>query len=188
MRSTFIALVTLLSITAVASVAAQTEPRALVGTRVRITVPDTMGTSEPPASARPLLVIGQLVAFNDSTMSVRNEAGSGDVTVARSRVQRLEVSTGSNRRASAVTGGLIGLGVGGILGYASGDDCSDRGFICFPQEETAVAGAFVGAALGSLIGLLVGHEERWRDTALPARVSVVPTGSRSISVTSTLRF
>lgn len=188
MRSTFIALVTLLSITAVASLAAQAEPRVLVGKRVRITMPDTMRTSEPPTSARPLLVIGQLVAFNDSTMSVRNEASSGDVTVARSRVQRLEVSTGSNRRASAVTGGLIGLGLGGVLGYAAGDDCSDREFICFPQEETAVAGAFFGAALGSLVGLLVGHDERWRDTALPPRVSVVPTGSRSIWVTSTLRF
>jgi hypothetical protein len=188
MRSTFIALVTVLSITAVASLAAQTEPQVVVGKRVRITVPDTMGTSEPPTSARPLLVIGQLVAFNDSTMSVRNDVTSSDITVSLSRVQRLEVSTGSNRRASAVTGGLIGLGVGGILGYASGDDCSDRQFICFPREETAVAGAFLGAALGSVMGLLVGQGERWRDTAIPARVSVVPTGSRSISVTSTLRF
>jgi hypothetical protein len=188
MRSRFIALATLLSITAVASAAAQTEPRVLVGKRVRITMPDTMGTSEPPTSTRPLVVIGQLVAFNDSTMSVRNEASSGDVTVARSRVQRVEVSTGSNRRASAVTGGLIGLGLGGVLGYAAGDDCSDREFICFPQEETAVAGAFFGAALGSLIGLLVGHSERWKETAVPARVSVIPIGTRAISLTSTLRF
>lgn len=188
MRSTSMALVTLLAITPVVTLAAQTEPRVLVGKRVRITMPDTMGTSEPPSSARPLVVIGQLVAFNDSTMSVRNEAASGDVTVARSRVQRFEVSKGSNRRASAVTGGLIGLGLGGIIGYAAGDDCSDREFICFPREETAVGGALLGGALGSLVGLLVGHGERWRDTALPARVSVVPTGTRSISVTSTLRF
>lgn len=188
MRSTSMALVTLLAITPVVSLAAQTEPLVLVGKRVRITIPDTMGTGEPPTSARPLVVIGQLVAFNDSTMSVRNEAGPGDVTLARSRVQRLEVSKGSNRRRSAVTGGLIGLGAGGILGYAAGDDCSDRQFICFPQEETAVAGAFFGAALGSLVGLVVGYDERWQDTALPARVSVVPTHTRSISFTSTLRF
>jgi hypothetical protein len=188
MRSTSMALVTLLAITPLVSLAAQTEPLVLVGKRVRITIPDTMGTSEPPTSARPLVVIGQLVAFNDSTMSVRNEAGSADVTLARARVQRLEVSTGSTRGVSAMYGALIGLGAGGILGYAAGDDCSDREFICFPQEETAVAGAFLGAALGGLIGLLVGHGERWQDTALPARVSVVPIGTRSISLTSTLRF
>jgi hypothetical protein len=187
MRSTFIGLVALLSIIPVVSLAAQTEPRVLVGKRVRITMPDTMGTSEPPSS-RPLVVIGQLVAFNDSTMSVRNEASAGDVTVARSRVQRLEVSTGSNRGVSAMTGGLIGLGVGGLIGYAGGENCSGEGFCFFPRDELAVAGAFLGAALGSAIGLIVSHGERWRDTALPARISVVPTGTRSIWIASTLRF
>jgi hypothetical protein len=189
MRHTFTTLVALMSLIPLVSLSAQTErQQVLVGARVRITVPDTMRIGEQPSSARPLMVIGQLVAVSDSTMSVRNEASSGYVTVPLSRVQRLEVSTGSRRGASAVTGGLIGLGVGGILGYAGGEDCDGEGWCFFPREETAVVGALLGAAMGSVVGLIVGRGERWRDTEVPARLSVIPTGTRSISVTSTLRF
>lgn len=186
MKSTFTTLVALISLIPLA-LPAQTEQPVPLGGRVRITVTDTTRTGAPPDSA-PRFVIGQLVAFDDSTMSVRNEGGSGDVTVPRSRVQRLEVCTGSTRGRNAIYGAVIGLGVGGILGYAGGENCSDAGWCFFPRDETAVVGAFLGATLGGLIGVVVGHGDRWRETAVPARVTVVPTGARSLSVSSTLRF
>ena len=187
MRNTFTTVALLLVIPGM-SLPAQTEQRVLVGTRVRITMPDTMRISRRPSSAGQLFVIGQLVAMSDSSISVRHEASSADVTVPLSRVQRLEVSAGSRRREAAVIGGLVGLGLGGIFGYAAGDDCSGNEGICFPQGEVAVVSALVGAGLGSLIGVVVGSGERWRDASVPARVNVVPTGARSISISSTLRF
>jgi hypothetical protein len=188
MKSTFTTVVALMSLMPLASLPAQTEHRALVGKRVRVTMPDTMRIGDLPSSARPLVVIGKLVAMSDSTMSVRNDGTSSYVTVPLSRVQRLEVSTGLTRGETAAIGGLIGLGAGGILGYAGGEDCTGNEFICFPREQTAVAGALAGAAIGGVIGFIAGRGERWRDASIPARVSVVPTGTRSIFITSTLRF
>lgn len=188
MRSKFTTLVALLSLVPLVSLPAQTKH--LVGSRVRITMPDTMQTDAPRDSAHSVVVTGQLIAFDDSTMSVRNEAGPGDLTVPLSRVQRFETRTGSNRGTSAMYGFAIGLGVGGILGYAGGEDCSGEAWewCMFSRNETAVFGAVLGAVAGGIIGLIVGHGDRWQEAAVPARISVVPRGTRSISVSSTLRF
>lgn len=187
MRSILTRLVALLSLFPLLSLPAQTDQPVLVGKRVRITMPDTIGGVGLAAGGRSLVVIGQLVAISDSTISLRHDANSGDVTVSRSRVQRLEVSHGSNRSKHAVVGGLIGLGIGGVGGYWSGDDCPNGSWLCFSREDTAVIGGIVGAAVGSLIGLLANPGERWREASVP-RVSVVPTGAGSILLTSTLRF
>jgi hypothetical protein len=187
MRSTFTTFVALVSLMPLVSLAAQADQPALIGTRVRITMPrasyDRVGSDIGP----PVFVIGQLVAVSDSTMSVRNEADA-EVTVPLSRVHRVEVSAGSSRAASARRGGLIGVIAGGIVGFAAGEDCTAQDFICFDRPSTAVAGAAVGAGLGGLIGLVVGGVERWRSTEIPARTSVVPTGTGSFLISATLRF
>lgn len=188
MRSTYIAVIGLVSLIAVMPVAAQTGRPLLVGARVRITMSDTTPTDERAAPGRPIVVIGQLLAIGDSTLSIRKDVSSDETIVPRSRVQRLEVSTGSNRSRTAAAGGLIGLAFGGILGYASGKECGAEDFICFSRDETTAAGAFAGAAVGGLLGLLVGRGERWQDAAAPARLSVIPTGRRSMRFSSTLHF
>jgi outer membrane lipoprotein SlyB len=187
MRSTFTSLVALISLIPFVSLPAQTDQRVPLGKRVRITMPDTMSAVERPVGGRPLVVIGNLVAMSDSAMSIRNDVTSGYVTVPLSRVQRLEVSTGSDRTTSAVVGGLIGLGIGGVAGYSSGDDCPNGDWLCFPREDTAVIGAVLGAAVGTLIGVLGGRGERWKDASV-RRVTAIPIGTRSIAFTSTLRF
>ncbi len=186
MRPTFTTL-GLLSIISVAPLAAQADPGIPVGTRVRITAPDTTQTAERPGDARRLTLVGELVAISDSTISLRNDATSDELTVPLSRVQRLEVSAGSNRGPSAGKGALIGLVLGGVLGFATGDDCSSSDFICFSREDVAAGGAVLGAAVGGVIGLIAGGGERWKATAIP-RVSFMPIGSRSVSIASTLRF
>lgn len=185
MRPTFTTLVALLSLIPLVSLPAQTKH--LVGSRVRITMVDTMQTDAPPDSAGSLIVTGQLIAFDGSTISVRNEAGSGDLTVPLSRVQRFEMRRGSTRGTSAMYGFVIGLGVGGILGYAGGD-CSSGEWCLFSRDESAVIGAVLGAVAGGIIGLVVGHDGRWQEAPVPARISIVPRGTRSISVSSALRF
>ena len=84
------------------------------------------------------------------------------------------------RRRAAV----IGLAIGGFVGFAAGDDCSEEDWVCFPRSETAMGGAALGVTIGYVIGLIAGGGERWKETAIP-RVSVVPTGERSIAISST---
>lgn len=177
MRATFSLLAILLSVIPLASLPAQSEQAVPAGARVRITTADTS----------PVVVIGELIAVSESAVSVRRELDSGDVTIPRALVYRLEVSDGTNRGASARKGGLIGIVIGGLVGFALGEDCGPDAGICFPRSETAVAGAGVGAAAGALIGFMAGASERWRNTGVPARLSIFPT-ARSISIASTLRF
>ena len=179
--------VTLASLIVVSSVAAQADEGSLVGKRVRITTSNPTPRGDHHHAARPVVVIGELTGTSDSTMSLRREATQDEVTVPLSRVQRLEMSTGSDRGASAVKGAVIGLAIGGVLGYATGQDCSQADWICFPRSETATFGAAAGVTIGYVVGLIAGGGERWKDAAIP-RVSLVPTAAGSISVSSTLRF
>src|SRR5687767_6163101 len=105
MKATATALLALLAVVGVASAqAAQALPQ---GTRVRIT----------PADPSPVIV-GELIAVSDSILMVRRQRGGGDITIPRSLVQRLEVSRGTRRGANAGWGALVGLVVGGAIGYA----------------------------------------------------------------------
>ena len=83
-------LVTVTSLIAVASVAAQADQGSLIGTRVRITTSNPTLPGDHQRGARPLVVIGELTGTSDSTMSLRREATEDEVTVPLSRVQRLE--------------------------------------------------------------------------------------------------
>lgn len=179
--------VTVASLIVVSSVAAQADQESLIGRRVRITTSNPTPPADRQRGVARVAVIGELTGTSDSTLSLRREATEDEVTVPLSRVQRLEMSTGSDRGASATKGAVIGLAIGGVVGFAAGEDCSDADFICFSRDATAAGGAAAGVALGFIIGLIAGGGERWEDTAIP-RVSVDPTGARSISIGSTIRF
>ena len=168
MRATFSALLAVLSVVEVAS--AQPIPR---GARVRVT----------PATPSPV-VVGKLIAVNDSALLVRRQRGSGDITIPRSAVLRLQVSQGTSRGTSALRGALLGSVVGGVVGYHS---VTENSYLV-DQQGGAVIGVVYGAASGSLIGLLVGSFERWRDTAVPMSFSVVPTGGQSPSIVGRIAF
>lgn len=154
------------------------------GTRVRI----TLRTTQPGPS--PVIVIGPLVALRDSAISVRGDSALSDVIVPLAQVERLEVSY-RNRGASARNGGLIGLLIGGVVGYAAGSDCSAESFICFDHTDTAMMGASAGAGLGLIVGYLAGGQERWRETTMPLRISVTPatrTQGRTVRIIKTILF
>ena len=186
MRCTLTILVTVASTVVVASAAAQADHGSLIGKRIRVTTPSTIATGDQ-RGARPLVVVGELIGTSDSTLSLRREATENEVIIPLSRVQRLEMSTGSSRGASAGKGALLGLAVGGVLGFATAGNCSATEMICVERPEGALIAGVVGATAGALIGLIAGGGERWKDTAIP-RVSVVPTGEHSIAISSTIRF
>lgn len=167
------------------ALSAQRADSIALGTRVRITVRDTQ-----PGGARPIVVVGPLIALRDSAISVRNDSTSSDVIVPLAQVERLEVSH-VDRGASARTGGLIGIVIGGVIGYAAGGDCSAESFVCFDHTDTAMMGASAGAGLGLLLGYLAGGQERWRETTMPFRVSVTPatrTQGRAVRIIKTILF
>ena len=175
MRATSTTLLALLSIVGVAS--AQPEQPIATGARVRVTTVNS-----------PSAVIGELVAVNDSALLVRRHLDSSDVSIPRTLVHRLEVSRGTTRGASARKGALIGLAIGGVVGFAAGEDCSSEDFMCFDRGTTAAIGMMSGVSIGGLIGLVTGGAERWRDTAVPVSLSVAPTGGGSLSVAGRIAF
>ena len=178
MRATCTALFAVLSVMAVATMPAQTVQPVSTGARVRITA----------ANTSPAVIVGQLIAVSDSALLIRRQLDSAEVAVPRSSVARLEVSQGTRRGASARTGGLIGLLVGGVLGYASGDDCKDTDWVCFDRSSTMAMGASAGAGLGLIIGFIVGSSERWRESGVPMQLSVAPTRAGSLSIAGRIAF
>jgi len=58
----------------------------------------------------------------------------------------------------ALIGGLSGVAVGAIAGFASGDD--EAGWFAFSAEEKAAAGAAVLGTLGAGLGALVGTSKK----------------------------
>ena len=175
MRATSTALFALLSIAGVAS--AQSAQPVATGTRVRVTTVNNPST-----------VIGELVAVNDSVLLLRRQLDSGDISISRSLVHRLEVSRGTSRGASARKGALIGLLIGGVVGFSAGDDCSSTDGICFDRGSTGAVGAMAGVSIGGLIGLVTGGGEQWREAPVPMTLSVVPTAGRSLSIVSRVAF
>ena len=175
MRAALTVLLAVVTAVGVASAQADTVPR---GTRVRIT-PST------PSS----VIVGELIGASDSVLVVRTQGYRGDVTIARAAVMRLEVSRGTRRHTSAGWGALIGMGIGGLAGFAAGEDrCGGDAWFCIKRPLAAVLGGATGVATGSLIGLIVGSFERWSDSAVPVSLSVAPTGGGSLSVAGRIAF
>ena len=166
--------------------AAQTHQPPPVGTRVRITLPDTSPAPRRDRD-RSQPIVGRITAVTDSVMSVRPDGASRDVPVPLSHVQRLEVSRGFDLGPNVRKGALIGLVAGGVIGFATGEDCSNADWVCFDRPSTGLAGAVVGVGLGALIGL-VRSTEKWRDTAESASVSIAPTRGGGVSIVTRILF
>jgi uncharacterized protein YcfJ len=103
---------------------------------------------------------GRAVQVDSLGITVRTEretrrverAALRDVWVIRGR---------KSRRGSAAVGFVAGLVIGGVAGYAAGDDCGSDDFICIDRSETAPIFALLGAALGAGVGAIAGGGEKW---------------------------
>ncbi|MGQ0712845.1 MAG: hypothetical protein ACT4PJ_03830 [Gemmatimonadaceae bacterium] len=182
MRATILVCTALLALARAASLRAQADAARLVGARVRVAF------TAPGSPHGFHVVVGDLVAVTDSTLSIRPPGSTMHETISTSSVQGFEVRTGRDRGRGAGFGALIGLGSGLIIGYALGDDCGPDEFICFDRDETMLGGGFVGAAIGGLIGLAVGRGDRWAVRSVPGRVSVVPLSGGGVRLGASLRF
>lgn len=99
------------------------------------------------------------------------------VSVSRTQVTRMEVSTGRHSRVGrgALTGAGIGVVGGAVLGVAN--LCSvNESFLCFesPGQVMAVAAGtgVMGAAMGAIVGMLI-HHETWATASDGPRASVL---------------
>jgi hypothetical protein len=178
MKATGTALLAALSVLVVGSAPAQTAQTLPRGARVRVT----------PLIPLPI-VVGELIAVSDSALLIRRQRGGGDISIRRADVLSVEVSRGTRRAAGAGWGALLGLAIGGVIGFASGNDsCGGDAWFCLNRPWAAGVGATAGLASGSLIGLVVGSFERWRDAGVPTSLSVVPTGGGSLSIGGRIAF
>jgi hypothetical protein len=182
MRFAIVSCVALVAGMSVASLSAQPTRNDRIGARVRLTLAGLDSASGSP------LVVGSLVAVDDTAVSVQRPGATTAESFPISRVQRFEVRVGRDRWAGARLGAIVGVVVGLVFGYASGDDCTAQDFVCFDREETTVGGAILGAGLGGWIGLLVGRGDRWRVEAVPQRVSVMPAGGAAVRVGVSYQF
>lgn len=78
----------------------------------------------------------------------------GQVRIASNVIKQIAIKRKGNVGRGVLTGSIIGIGVGTIIGFASGDDECDGTSFCFAvsAEEKAVASAVVLGGLGALIG------------------------------------
>lgn len=116
-------------------------------------------------------VIGTVVARDDTALTIRAASSNAIVTVARSRLARLDVSTGRHRHTGqgALTGVgaglLLGTLIGGFTAFAEGlaVDCSKPQARC-TSDRSVYIGAAAGTALGAAVGATVGYfvsTEQW---------------------------
>ena len=97
---------------------------------------------------------------------------------------------------SAGIGTLIGLGLGAVIGYSSGEDCpsssSWRDGICIGRETTTLILGMGGAIVGLLAGIVVGVADNggeWEGVRLdPLRVSLGPQRDGRFGLGASVRF
>ncbi len=152
-----------LALLAPAATAAQTPVVLAPNTRIRFAV-----TRDTAA------VVASVVAQRGDSLWVHPERSRDTLGLRISSLARLDVSRGKETHAlhAAGVGLLIGAVGGGVLGYATGEDCTSSEWICFPRGLTAAAGAvafgLVGAGVGAVVGW-VNPVERWNHAVLPVR-------------------
>lgn len=158
-----------------ARAAAQDAPAVVTaGDRVRITA-STRADSAGAAEAPPRMLVGRVVALEDSALVIAQmDRSATHQRIPLTAVRSVERSVGTSRASGTRTGAAIGLAIGALFGYASGDDCSEEAWICFDRGDTAVFGAGIGVCVGAIAGFAVGSMERWAPATLPGRVSLRP--------------
>jgi len=114
------------------------------------------------------LVKGQLIMFSKDNLYLKSEnedpnkiSQSADLKISNLSVSEINIVGQDNTWSSAGMGVLIGALLGGILGFAAGDD--ESGFIQFSSEEKALGLGITFGILGGLIGLIAGSSSSTDD-------------------------
>jgi hypothetical protein len=141
--------------------------------------------------------IGTLIELAADTLAVQWENGAGTARMARTRVNRLDVSRGmrgSERGSRAKVGFAVGAGLGLLIGYVSSksDDNCAAGDACDIASGLATGiGALMLGGIGAGIGAISGRaSESWENVPLsPSRMGlVVPVRGHGAGVGLALAF
>src|ERR1043166_999565 len=116
----------------------------------------------PPVSAFRSGQVQTLTA--DSLILARCATCAGRLLYSRSEINTLEVMRPTAKSSRIGTGALVGLLIGGGLGYLSAVTC-DRGDTC----DLEVAAVPFGALAGALIGGIVGYLRSYKWEAVPSQ-------------------
>jgi len=107
------------------------------------------------------LVKGQLIMFSKDNLYLKSEnedpntlSTSTDLKIPNLSVSEINIVGQNNTWSSAGMGALVGLLLGGIIGFAGGDD--ESGLVQFSSEEKALGLGLTFGILGGLIGLITG--------------------------------
>jgi len=107
---------------------------------------------------------GGLVAVGPAIVTLSGSEGT--VFIPRAVIQRVERAEGRTRKGHVAMGLLIGLGAGGVIGYAAGVSCGPStgwaSLNCLGQPAAgAVGGLLLGGGIGALAGALAPPADRW---------------------------
>ena len=119
--------------------------------------------------------VGRVAAMSRDSLVLTAETGRSEYRWPTSSLRKLELSHGMNRNAFA--GGVIGLLVGGLVGYFI--DRKPEGNTWF-DGGGVVAGSLLGAPVGAMVGTFV-RTEAWTEIFSNVRVRVAVT-PKTVSV------
>lgn len=142
----------------------------VVGTRVRVVIPDSNGTSTQQIPGTLVRLVGDTAVLLSGGFS-RPES----LKVALENGRQLEVMLASHGHgaAGAAVGALVGGVTGAIVGGARSSSCTG---LCQIGQDSQTAGAvFLGAAGGALLGLVIGSSIR-SEIWVPVKTSGVRVG------------
>ncbi len=96
-------------------------------------------------------VTGIVTRYDSASLTVVDPSShEGSITTAFADASRIEVSAGVSHPEGAAAGGVIGLVVGGVGGWAAGRLSNSR------DQMSETIGSFVGALGGIALGITVG--------------------------------
>ena len=124
-----------------------------VGSRVRISVTDTVLPSPDTRPGRLRQVIGTVLGIAPDTIHLQPSPNDPPVAIPRILIYKVEMSLGRGRAGSAGDAALVGGGVGAIL-------------VGFVREKLKMPLFACGYALGALGGAVRPYE-RWKEGWIP---------------------
>ncbi len=155
------------------TLAAQDSAKLAKGDAVKVTAPSIQLEHWP----------GVFVQRRGDSLTVR---GTGKDTVLLvlpiGVITHFEVNHGNRKsHGHALTGGLVGLGVGAVVGAAAG--CNEGELGCPPRAAAAGIVGLVGGLLGAGIGALI-RTSPWKTVALQAQAhaALLPGGRVGVGV------